>query len=309
MRKLMKTFPLILALTVLTFFRASAQMTVQVVTDQNEFLPSEAVPVGVKITNLSGQPLHFGADEGWLTFIVDSAEGRNVRKISEVPVLGEFDLESSQMGTKYVDLAPYFDMSQPGRYKITALVHMKDWKQTIGSAPKTIDVVTGVKFWSQDFGVPTTNGAPEMRRFTLEEANNLHEQLRLYMQLSDAAELRVFKVRSLGPMVAFGFPEEQVDRTSHLHVLWQTGGLTFRYSVVAPDGTLMKRDAYDNYPTRPKLRVNADGDVEVVGGTLRATPAEIPVAAPVTGIPTTSLAPTEIPAARTNSTPPAVPAK
>jgi hypothetical protein len=300
----MKISPIVLVLALLAAWPAAAQMAVQVVTDQNEFLPSEAVALGVKITNRSGQQLHLGADAGWLTFIVEAVGGDSVFNSSEVPVVGEFDLESSQMATKVVDIAPYFALNKPGRYKVTALVHMKDWGQTISSAPKVIDIVTGVKLWSQDFGVPATNGAPEMRRFTLEEANNLHEQLRLYVQLSDTSEARVFKVMSLGPMVAFGQPEEQVDRFSQLHVLWQTGGQTFRYSIVAPDGTMVKRDAYDYYPTRPKLRVNADGDVEVAGGTRRTPPSEMPAAAAPVALPTI-VSPTDVP----TNLPPVVPVK
>src|SRR5476651_785055 len=98
----------ILALALLTFFPASAQVDVQIVLDQEQFLPSESVPVAVRITNRSGQPLHLGAEADWLTFNVESADGFIVMKNSEVPVLGEFDLSSSEAATKRVDLKPYF---------------------------------------------------------------------------------------------------------------------------------------------------------------------------------------------------------
>jgi hypothetical protein len=287
----MKTFPIVLALAALAFFQASAQVTVQVTTEQDEFLPSEAVALAVKITNRSGQQLHLGADAGWLTFSVESADGFNIVKNAEVPVQGEFDLESSQLAIKRVDIEPYFVMNRPGRYRVTAFLHIKDWGQTIGSAPKIFDLVTGVKLWSQDFGVPTATGAPEMRKFTLEEANYLREQLRLYVQVGDAAETRVYKVQALGPMVAFGQPEELVDRTSQLHVLWQTGGQTFSYSIITPDGTLLKRDTYDNFNSRPKLKITDAGDVVVVGGTRRVPASEIPDVIPPVEVPSAPVAP------------------
>jgi hypothetical protein len=287
----MKTFPIVLALAALAFFQASAQVTVQVTTEQDEFLPSEAVALAVKITNRSGQQLHLGADAGWLTFSVESADGFNIIKNAEVPVQGEFDLESSQLAIKRVDIQPYFVMNRPGRYRVTAFLHIKDWGQTIGSAPKIFDLVTGVKLWSQDFGVPTATGAPEMRKFTLEEANYLREQLRLYVQVGDAAETRVYKVQALGPMVAFGQPEELVDRTSQLHVLWQTGGQTFSYSIITPDGTLLKRDTYDNFNSRPKLKITDAGDVVVVGGTRRVPASEIPDVIPPVEVPSAPVAP------------------
>ena len=119
-----------------------------------------------------------------------------------------------------------------------------------------------------------------MRKFTLEEANHLHEQLRLYIRLSDSTESRVFKVASLGPMVSFGQPEAQVDRLSQLHVLWQTGAQNFSYCLIAPDGTLLKRDTYDDFNNRPKLVIDANGDVSVVGGVRRQPATDVPAVLP-----------------------------
>lgn len=229
----MKYFVFALALAGMGWFRASAQVTLDLRMDQSEFLPGESIPLAVKITNESGQQLHFGADPGWLTFGVESTDGFDVVKNSEVPVQGEFDLFSSQAGTKFVDIAPYFQMTRIGHYKVTAVLHLKNWAASIASPPKGFDIVTGVKLWSQDFGVPTASGPPEMREFSLEKANYLREQLRLYVQLTDAAESRIYKVFALGPMVSFGYPEERVDRNSQLHVLWQTGAQSFSYCVVS----------------------------------------------------------------------------
>jgi len=272
----MKTFAIAFILSGMVLLRASAQLTVEISMDQDEFLPGEAVPLAVKITNLSGQQLHFGADPSWLTFSVESVDGLNVIKKSEVPVLGQFDLFSSQLGIKRVDIEPSFDISRIGRYKVTAYLHIKDWAVTVNSQPATFDVITGAKLWSQDFGVPSTNGVPEMREFTLEKANYLREQLRLYVQLTDARESRVFKVFALGPMVSFGYPEEQIDRTSQLHVLWQTGGQSFSYCILSPDGVVLHRDVYDIFGSRPKLNVDDTGDVSVVGGVKRVPASEIP---------------------------------
>ncbi len=279
----MKTFAIALALAGLAWFRAAAQVNLDVSLDQTEFLPSESLPVAVKITNLSGQQLHLGRDNNWLTFSVESYEGSVVYKNFEVPVEGPFDLESSQRATKYVDIAPSFVLSRPGRYKVTATLHLKDWGTSVSSPARDFDVVTGVKIWSQDFGLPSAGGVPQMRRFALEKANYLREQLRLYVQLSDVNESRIFKVFALGPMVSFGYPEEQVDRTSQLHVLWQTGGQTFNYCIVSPQGELLSRDTYDMFGSRPKLQLDDNGDVAVVGGVKRVPESDIPqVQSPLT---------------------------
>jgi len=277
----MRVFSIALLLATLGWFRAPAQVTVDLRLDQTEFLPGEAILLAVKITNLSGQPMHFGGDPGWLTFSVESSDGLDVVKISEVPVREQFDLFSSQAGTLHVDIAPSFQLDRISHYKVTAILRLKDWATSITSPAREFDVVTGVKLWTQQFGMPSAGGPPEMREFSLEKANYLRQQLRLYLQLTDAAESRIYKVFALGPMVSFGYPEEQVDRNSELHVLWQTGAQTFSYCVVSPNGVLLQRDLYELVNSRPKLKVDDNGDVIVSGGVKRVPAADIPaVAAP-----------------------------
>src|SRR5208282_5024636 len=116
----MKFVSFIFGLMLLSLVNAPAQVSVEVMLDQEQFLPSESVLVAVRVTNRSGQTLHFGANANWLTFSVESADGFVVSKNSDVPVSGEFDLDSSQMAIKRVDLAPYFALSRLGRYNIIA---------------------------------------------------------------------------------------------------------------------------------------------------------------------------------------------
>ena len=273
----MKTL-LVIGLAVLGVFRAAAQVDVEISLDQDLFLPSEALPVAVKVTNRSGQQLHLGADADWLTFNVEAADGFVVLKNAEVPVTGEFDLETSQLAIKRVDLEPYFSLTKPGRYRVIATLHIKNWGAQIASAPKSFDVITGAKLWAQDFGVRDgTNAAPEVRKYTLEQANYLKNQLRLYVQVSDAPEALVYKVSALGPMVSFSHPEAQVDQQSRLNVLWQTGAQSFSYAIVNPDGSVALTDYYDNFFSRPRLTITPEGAVAVVGGTRRAKPMELPI--------------------------------
>ena len=279
------------ALAVLVFTRASAQITVEVTMNQEEFLPGEAVPVAVKITNQSGQRVHLGEQANWLTFTVQSSDGFVVMKTGEVPVLGEFDLESSQRGTKHVDLAPYFTLQRPGQYSVTATLRIKDWSAEMTSKAVTFDVISGAKLWAQDFGVPTTNGMPEMRRFTLEQASYLHNQMRLYVQLSDTQEMRVYKTKELGPTVSFNKPQAQVDRLSNLNVLWQSGAQSFDFCKLDPDGNVLDHEVYDDYGTRPRLTVNDNGDVGEAGGVRRPKPGDLPDIKTPTEEPTATSAP------------------
>ena len=276
----MKTFPILLALVLAVFSRASAQVTVEVTMNQEQFLPGEALPLAVKITNQSGRLLRFGTTEDWLTFSVESADGFVVGKITEVPVAGEFELESSQMGTKRVDIAPSFIISKPGRYKVIATLRVKDLGTQLSSPAKSFEVVSGAKLWSQEFGLASTNGQPEMRKFALEQSSYLHSQMRLYVQVSDLAESRIFKTVSLGNSVSFGRPEAQVDRKSVLHVLWQTGAQSFNYCTVDADGKILDREIFDDLNTRPRLGVSESGEAFVSGGVKRPKPTDLPTMPP-----------------------------
>ena len=273
----MKTF-LVSILAALAFCRVSAQVNLELAMDQEQFLPGESIPVAVKITNRSGERVHFGVESNWLTFTVESADGPPVVKNAEVPVAGDFDLESSQMGIKRVDLQPYFALNQAGRYKVTATLRIHDWAATMTSPAKGFDVIHGALLWEQEFGVPdAAGGAPQMRKYTLEEANYLREQLRLYARVTDAAGPRVFKVTVVAPMVSFSQPEAQVDQASHLHVLCQSGAQAFAYVELSPAGDVVRRETYDYINSRPRLKVNDRGAVVVAGGVLRTKPSDLPV--------------------------------
>jgi len=260
--------------------QVAAVVTVEVTLDQEQFLPGEALPVAVRITNRSGQTLRLGGDPDWLTFSVESHEGFIVGKNGEVPVTGEFVLESGNRATRRVDLAPYFNLAQPGRYHIIAQVHIKEWDRQIASDAKSFDVTQGLKLWSEEFGVPppagATNPAPEVRKYILQQANYLRGQLKLYLRLTDAAESKVFKVFPLGPIVSFGEPEKQLDSRSNLHVVYQTGARSFAYTVINPDGNVVLRQTYDFATSRPRLRANQEGNFTIVGGARRVTVNDVP---------------------------------
>jgi hypothetical protein len=282
----MKALGLWLGLWVATLLPVSAQVTVEITQDQNQFLSAETMPTAVRITNRSGQSLRLGREQDWLTFSVQSHGAEVVPKIAEVPVLGEFVLDSSKVATKRVDLAPYFSLNRSGRYSVSATVRIKDWNQEITSPPKNFDIIEGAKLWEQEIGVPNsadpTNATPEVRKFILQQANYLRSQLRLYVRLTDASGDRTFRVFPIGPMVSFGRPEAQVDKFSNLHLLYQDAARSFRYTVINPDGQVLASRIYDYADKRPRLQPDAGGKIFVTGGVHRVTPNDVPPPTPAT---------------------------
>ncbi len=129
----MKNTALLLGFLLIALCRSQAQVVVEVVMHQEQFLPGEAVLAKVEVANRSGQTLSLGADQDWLNLSVESKDGIVVAKNQDVPVVGPFTLESSKRAIKEVDLTPYFDLLKPGRYTVTATVFIKDWSRQFPS--------------------------------------------------------------------------------------------------------------------------------------------------------------------------------
>lgn len=273
----MRTLPVTVIALIATTLSAAAQISVEVVLDQEQFLRDEPLPVKVRITNRSGRTIQLGQDNQWLGFALESLDGVVISKLGEVPVTGEFTLESARMATREVDLMPCFDLSQPGRYTVTANVRIKEWNEDVPSKPKGFEIVRGTKLWEQEFGVPLSAGAPESRKYTLQQAS-YRKQLKLYLRVTDLNDHKVFRVFALGPMVSFSQVEAQVDKTSDLYALFQTGARSFLFYVINPNGDVMIRQTYDYTTTRPSLRSNDEGRIFVTGGSRRPTSSDLPAA-------------------------------
>ncbi|HYG34285.1 MAG TPA: hypothetical protein VEC99_05850 [Clostridia bacterium] len=268
-----------LGLLAASLVSASAQVTAEIVLGQQQYLPGESMPIAVRITNRSGQTLNLGSEPDWLTFSINTPEGMIVPQVGEVPVQGEFTLGSSKVATKRVDIAPYFSAIQPGRYELCATIRIRDWDREIISETVKFNVIQGSKLWEQEVGVPRAadagNGAPELRKYMLQQANYIKGQIRLYARVTDSYG-RTYKVLTLGKMLSFSRPEPQVDKFSNLHVLYQDGPYSFSYTVCNLVGEVIVRHSYDYVNSKPRLRADEDGNISVVGGARRVTRYDIP---------------------------------
>jgi hypothetical protein len=259
---------------------AWSQVSVEVLLDQQQFLPGETIPASVRIVNRSGQTLKLGATEDWLTFSMEEREGTVVPKLGEVPVLGEFELGSGQRGTKHVNLEPYFGLGKSGRYGIRASVQIPGWANEITSPVKYFDLIEGTKLWEQEVGLPrpagATNAEPEIRIYTLQQANYLKGQIRLYLRVSDPGHGKLLRLQPVGKLLSFSRPDPQVDKLSQLHLLYQSGPQNFSHQVFSTEGELILRQNYEYVDKRPRLRPDEDGWVIVSGGIRRNHPSDFP---------------------------------
>ena len=137
----------------------------------------------------------------------------------------------------------------------------------------------GTRLWEQAFGVPPADGEsharPEVRKYILQQVNYA-QKMKLYVRVTDQAESQVFKVASIGPMVSFSRPDELLDQQSNLHVMYQCGARLYNYSVTTPEGNLVLRQSYDVTATRPHMKIDEHGKINVVDGLRRIAADDIP---------------------------------
>ena len=261
----------------LTALSLHAQIAVEIVFDQETYLSSESLVARVRITNRSGGPIRFGKGHDWLTINIESAQNFIVSQTKPLDVEGEFTLQTSEVGTKRIDLAPYYTITTPGRYMASATVHIPEWNRSFSSKSRSFDIISGTKLMELPFGLPQASGAPEMRKYVLQQVTKLKE-MKLYFRLTDETGLHTYTVFPVAPMVTFSRPEAQIDEESNLHVLHQTGARSFNYSILDPHGKMILRQTYDYTESRPVLRVKASGKLGVVGGVRRVASTDIPSA-------------------------------
>lgn len=255
--------------------RALAQVEVQVAVPQELFLVGEPVEVALRIANFTGAKAVFGKEPGWLRFNVEAWDGGVVNRLADGPDPGEFSLESSTRGTVRLDIQPAFDLSRPGRYRVSATVRAPAGGE-FTSQEATLEVVRGTKLWEKDFGVVEAGAdGAQSRKYVLSQVTHLREA-RLYVRVTDASESGNLRTVPLGATVSFNRAACSVDRQSRLHVLHQFDASSYRYHQVGPDGTLIARRTYVFEEKRPQLRMSEAGEVAVVGAERKKMPDDVP---------------------------------
>ena len=281
MQKILSTLVLVVAgLAGTLALPARAQVNVEVIFDQEQFLRSESLPLRVRISNFSGQTLRLGEEVDWLAFTVSNDDGKALARQGNIPLPKAFSLESAKSVSLRADLMPYFQLNDAGRYKVAVRVKIPQLQSEVTTDPKTFDIISGVKIWEKDVGVPGTSPLV-VRKLALQQATFL-KQARLYARVTDEKESTVISVIQLGPVVSFTQPEAVVDKSSQLHVLFQNGQRSCSYAIVTTDGDQIIRQTYEILgSSRPHLRHEEDGRVVVQGGERKVAMTDLPPASAV----------------------------
>ncbi len=261
---------------------ATAQITVELSFDQDQYIAYESLVAVVKVTNFSGRTLKLGSDPDWLRFEVEGENGTYVHSLGQPPVVDPFELPTASKATRRIDLAPYFMLRSVGRYRVTAVVRVPEPSQVLSSKAQHFNIVLGTRLWEQDYGLPVgTNGTDTVaRKYALIQGVS-QKVLKLYVLAADATETEVSRVFPVGPLLSISRPEAQIDTKGRLHILYQTGARSFTYVMVRGDGALLLRQTHNQTPaSRPYLKVDSEGKIAVRGGLRIANKDDVPKPVP-----------------------------
>lgn len=259
-------------LTVFLFCKemlVSQGLNVRLMADNTEYLPNESLMIGVSIENFSGTPVVLGQHAQWIQFLIQDIHGRPVVKSGNPPAGEIFIVPNATTVTRWINLAPYYNVRQQGAYSITASVNVRQWKQNMQAELCRIQVVGGFELAAKKFGVPNRlglNAPPEIRVFKLLRKRD-NGRLLLYLRVAEENDYAVYNVRRLGPMVQLSPPEYQIDSEGKIHIFFRSGALTYIYCVADAQGRLQKRHTYQTYlGKRPVMRSDGKKGLEVAGG-------------------------------------------
>lgn len=256
-----------------------AQISLQVELDQEQYIPREPITAAVRIVNRSGITLHMGRSPDWLSFDVEATDNEFVPRLGEAPVVHPFELPNGARGTRRVNIAPYFDLREVGRYKLIVTVRIPELQQELTAPPAYFNLISGATIWEQPFGWrPVIDGQPrelQFRRYALVSAMN-GKKVVLFARLADRDNLNILRVYRLGRVLTFSRPQARIDNRSNLHVLWQTSAKVFTYVKLGPQLNLILHQTHQYTSSRPGLRTLPDGQIKVVGGARISNPADFP---------------------------------
>ncbi len=241
---------------------------------QDRYLPRETMELEISVYNLSGQPITLRPEDDWLDVTVSAVvnaqgDGPQLARSKPVVISEAFTVNNTLTAKARVDIAPCFDLSRPGRFKLVASMKYPGARAPLLSKPVIFEIVPGSKLWEQEFGWRATEAGQEaeFRKYTLQQLTSTQHRLRFYVSVTDARE-NILQQISLGRANAADRPQTRLDRLSNLHVLHQTGPRLFTHTIINPNGEVRIRVTYEaSEPTRarPGLKTDDDGLISVVG--------------------------------------------
>ncbi|MFA6560966.1 MAG: hypothetical protein WCV00_03550 [Verrucomicrobiia bacterium] len=246
---------------------AWAQINVRLDIERERYLLYEPMVVTVEVQNYSAGQVQLADKESmpWLQFEINRSTGERIGMVGPGFLAGTMTLGPGQGHAKAANLVAYYQIREPGKYRIRALVKLASVGGSFASREYTVDVVSGQPILSKSAGFKDESGKEGLRNYSLIEVR-LGRQIWLYTRVEDQNGENIYGVVPLGEWVTFSKPTAQTDKDGNFHVLQQAQPRHFVHSVVSPKGAVLRRESFSNYNSIPELKRSPDGVVKVAGG-------------------------------------------
>lgn len=266
------TFVLVLFLAFLT--SAHAQLSVNLEVKRRTFLRHEPILVTISITNLSGRDiiLQDGASP-WFGFTVLHGSDQTVLSPRNPDYgLDPLDLKLGQSIKRTINLVDLYPISELGFYRVRANIYSSAHDKYFPSRTVTLDIEDGRTVWKQQVGVPDTfrNAGATHEYRVIAAIGGSHNYL--YVRVSEPDSGKVMGCYRIAPLLDSSQPDLQLDNTNTLHALVLVAPKTYKLTQIGVNGEVFGQWTYDAPKSRPALRRDETGNVDVVGGVRRAAP-------------------------------------
>lgn len=247
---------------------ASAQLSATLSIPKTQYVAGEPVVVVVTVTNHAGQILTFSGDARtpWLDFIVKDRHGESVTPKGR-SVFGKMTIRAGESLSREVDLSQCFQLSEPGNFSVSALVHMPG-DATGGASTNRVlfNQSPGSPYWTQKVGIPGKPG--QTREFRLLNFSG-DEKSQIYAQVVDNRTGNNVRTFLLGDVLMLRKPLVTVDRLQRMHVLFLATPTMWVHCQVDSDGKLVDRQIHQRGTQGdPQLMTFGDGTVRVSNSVL-----------------------------------------
>jgi hypothetical protein len=255
---------------------AGAQVNVNIEVKRRTYIRYEPLLVTVTLTNLSGRDLLLEDGESpWFGFTIFQGDSQTLLPPREPDYrLDPLELKIGETVKRTVNLTQLYPVSEFGIHRVRATIYVKSLNQYFTSRTANIDITEGRTIWKQTVGVPETMpNAGKMHEMTLLAMQGTQHQY-LYCRVTNPDNGDVLCMQRLGHILDGTQFDAKFDATNTLHVLQLAGPKTYSLTQIGVNGEVYGQWVYDAPKTKPFLRPDGTGNVEIVGATRRVEAAK-----------------------------------
>jgi hypothetical protein len=242
---------------------ASAQLSATLKLSKKQYLAGEPVMALVTVTNYAGQSLTFASNgrTQWLDFVLKNSRSESVTPISR-SLFGKMTIAAGQTMAREVDLTQNFQLSEPGSYFVSAVIHLPGGMGEGTSTNRvTFNQSPGAPFWTQKVGIAGKPG--QTREFRILNFSG-DEKDQIYAQVLDNRSGQNIRTFLLGEVLMLRKPLVTVDRAQRMHVLFLATPSMWVHCQIDTDGKLVERQLHQRgNQGDPQLLTFGDGSVRV----------------------------------------------